>query len=433
MEIRLTKEQRQILGQKMCQSMQMLQMAEPELAQYLSGLSMENPLLEAVPSAEPYAPPMAEIRAGRPDSSMNFFQNHTEEGDSLGEYLQEQIPFLKADRHTERALHFLAACLDERGYLSPEPKDALDHWEAGLYERALTLLQSLEPPGVGARSLGECLCIQLRRMDVQEKLPYLLAEKYMDRLGRGHGNYVAKELGISKAQIEEAMTLLRRLNPKPGNGFCGKGDIRFCVPDITVSEGENGLELTTAERYMPSFRVSAYYAAMLNKDILSQEERAYFSQKLLQAQWVVECVERRRRTLEACGRIILEAQAPFIADGRSAITPFSMQDAARRMGVHPSTVSRAVRDKYLECRWGLYPLSAFFAQGVGKEGKQESRPEALSRMRCLVEREDKAHPLSDQALSEALAREGLSLSRRTVAKYREEAGIPAASARRRRT
>ena len=167
---------------------------------------------------------------------------------------------------------------------------------------------------------------------------------------------------------------------------------------------------------------------MAEKPGLSDEEREYFTEKLRQATWAVRCVERRRDMLLACAGAIVEAQADFFSDGVSPIKPYTMSELAGRLGVHVSTVSRAIRGKHISCRFGVYPLADFFQRessgGVTARG-------VLEELRSLIENEDSAHPLSDRALAEALQQKGYDVSRRTVAKYRDQAGIPAASGRRR--
>ena len=326
-----------------------------------------------------------------------------------------------------RALDYLIDELDERGYL---PQDALPEGAPrAACLSALELLQSLEPAGVGARSLGECLALQLRRAGVEDPLPYAICEGYLDRLARGQFNHIMRDLGISRQRLDEARELIASLEPRPSNGFDTDADIQYVFPDVEISVEDGRLSVALAERYMPLCGVDSYYASMASREGLDTETRAYFSEKLRQARWVSDCVTRRRDMLLSCAQLIAETQSAFFLGESPSLVPLTMTEAARRLGVHVSTVSRALRGKYLSCRQGLYPMSHFMAREVVSGGGTGG--DLLAAIRALIASEPPDKPLSDQRIAEELSRSGCEVSRRTVAKYRERAMIPPASARRR--
>ncbi len=200
-----------------------------------------------------------------------------------------------------RELRWLAGELDERGYL---PQDAGDLLVFGgsreRYENAVKSLQSLEPAGVGARSLAEWLCIQLSRRGVQDRLPFRICESYLDRLAKGQLNHIAKELGLKVEQVEEAKKLISSLEPYPANGYTDGKAVPYALPDVEVlPDGAGGFGVA-ADRYMPTFGIDAFYAQMAEREDLTEEERDYFSAKLSQAKWAINCVSRRRDMLTAC-------------------------------------------------------------------------------------------------------------------------------------
>ena len=432
--ITLRNETRQVLGQNMQLSMKFLQMSTQELGAYLRELALENPLLEETPPALIYTPMRQRFTGYRSkEPSDGGFRDELaadNRHDTLRHSVREQILPMRVPELMRRELLYLSGEMDERGYL---PEDCGDlavfggSWER--YEDAVKVFQSLEPAGVGARSLSECLCIQLRRRGCEDELAYEICRSQLERLARGQLNYIANELGVGRSNVETAKKLIASLEPRPSNGFAGDEAPSYVLPDVEVAETEDGFEILAADKYVATYGVDSYYAAMAERPELSDEEREYFSAKLQQANWAIYCVERRRSMLLSCTGAVVERQSAFFRDGVSELLPLTMTELADKLGVHPSTVSRAVRGKYLACRWGVYPLSKFFAAEVTGGGTGAG---ILAKMRELIASEDPAHPLSDRELSEALAKQGYDISRRTVAKYREEAIIPPASARRKR-
>lgn len=439
MEISLTNEQRQVLGEQMLLSMKLLQMSAAELDDYLRELSLENPLLEASPPEERSERHLSEVRSavtrsktGEASLDETEYLRSASIYDSLAGSVREQINTARVPELMRSQLLWLAGELDERGYL---PEDAGDLRVFGgsrqMYDNAVTVLQSFEPAGVGARSLSECLRIQLRRLGAEDGLTdRLCGTEYLERLARGQFNALSKELGVPVARLAQAKELISTLEPRPSNGFSDGEAVPYIVPDVEVVADGAQFIVRTADRYMPSYRVDGYYARMAADESLTAEEREYFTAKLAQAKWAVGCVDRRREMLTECAKALVSIQRDFFTDGKSALRPATMTELADSLGVHPSTVSRAVSGKYLRCKWGVFPLSRFFARELGPEGGTGG--ELLDAIKEIIAGEDVRSPLSDRAIAEKLASRGLVVSRRTVAKYRDEACIPSAPARRER-
>lgn len=422
----------------MQQSMQLLSMSAQELDKYLSELAEENPLLEVTPPKESRERRLPAASSGytRRSSAMSLEDGESLRPgfiyESLADDLREQIAGLRVPEVIRRQLRYLCAELDARGYL---PEDAGDLAVFGnspeMYENAVKVLQSLEPAGVGARSLQECLCIQLRRKGIKEELPYAVCREHLEKLARGQLNAIAKELRVSIGEVAEARSVIAALEPRPSNGYTDGKAVPYAVPDVEVSGEDGKLRALSADRYIPSCGVCDFYARMAESEGLTDEEREYFRAKLAQAKWAVSCVDRRRDTLVACAEAILERQRGFFEDGVSALSPMTMTELADTLGVHPSTVSRAVKGKYLSCKWGVYPMSHFFVRELNGPDSGTGR-DVLAGIKELIAGEDAAKPLSDRELAERLTQRGLDVSRRTVAKYRDEAMIPSAPGRRER-
>lgn len=261
-----------------------------------------------------------------------------------------------------------------------------------------------------------------------------MAEKicleYLDRLAKGQLKYIAAKLNVTVRRVEQARTLISELEPNPSNGYYGGGQTVYVRPDVEIVHDNNGLAVALADRYMPTYGIDSFYLDMSQREDLSPEERTYFKEKLTQAKWAMSCIDRRASMLLACAERILEVQKDFFSDGVSPLKPLTMVELASSLGVHTSTVSRTVRSKYVSCRWGVFCLADFFRQDAAGDDMTEDG--VLQMIKTMIGEEDPSSPLSDKAIAEKLSEKGVSISRRTVAKYRENAMIPSTAVRRKR-
>ena len=328
------------------------------------------------------------------------------------------------------ALEMLIINLDGRGYL-PDAAKLARAWpgERADFEAAFAALRSLEPAGVGAADLSDCLCIQLERMGESGSLAYAICEGFLEHLGKNHYNHIAKALNATEKEIASAKELIASLEPIPSNGYDDSSGTAWIVPDVEIVCEDGQMSVISCDSFMPSYTLDPEYMSISESGVLSDADREYFRQKLSEAQWALSCVGRRRDTLLRCAAEIAEQQREFFEDSSCPIRPCSMTDIAARMGVHPSTVSRTVKDKYIICDRGLFPMSKFFASEVCG-GTAEEITQLIKR---IIDREDPEKPLSDSEICKKLAARGCAIARRTVAKYRELAMIPPATGRKKRT
>lgn len=451
MELNVAVKQAQILSPQMIQSMEILQMSAQELREYISELALENPTMELEERQE-WQGDLEQVRqrldwlesGDRPGA---FSPDGGEEGreadfgvtddapNTLYQYICDQLPPLAEP--VFGAVLFLAECLNSSGWID-EPLEELAReggFSLAVLEQALDVLQSLEPAGVGARCLRECLLIQLSRLPERNPLACLIAAKHLDALSKNHFGAIAKAARRSQEEVREACALIRSLNPRPGAGFDAQERASYIAPDIVVTWEEGRLELATNDSYFPTLSVSGYYRQLLGSTE-DAEVKEYLLQKVHQTEWAIRAVEQRRSTLLDCVRTITRLQRDFFEQGPGHLVPMTLSDVGAEMGVHESTVSRAVRGKYLQCHGSVYPLQFFFSRSLGDRtalcpAGAASTPEyAKSLLKRLVEEEDRKKPLSDQKLCELMAAQGCDLSRRTVAKYRDELGIPSTAGRR---
>ena len=429
------------LSPGLLQSMEMLQMKPLALGAYRKALALENPVLEEAEPGQGQGQDTWEAFASQVPwlGDTPWTGQTAQEGDwGRGESPTESLAFLLEEQLARRGLspellavcRYLAGLLDDDGRLDPEDLAGLRTAgvPAELLERGVEVLQSLEPAGVGARSLEECLLLQLRRLPGEHTVAQAICQGHLEELSKEHYGALARRLGVTQRQVEAAAREIRALSPSPVGEGVEPPAVPFIRPDVWVAEMDGELRVFVNQWDLPQYQVSQTYRQMLRGGV-EAETADYLRQKLQQAQWVLTCVQRRRKTLEACVQALVQAQAAYFRGCQAAPGPLLRREVAVQLGVHPSTVTRALRHKYLQCRQGLFPMEYFFARPMGAEGASPQRAKAaLARM---IQGEDPRRPLSDQALGERLQAAGMPLARRTVAKYRREMGLPPAYRRRR--
>ena len=450
MDLSLQIRQKQILSHKMQQSAEILQMNTLALSEYLREISEENPLLEwtedtASSEKEEMILRKLEWLQEADEQNRTYYQweidSEKEQEDSilgkkedtnLREYLLFQINILSLDEEKKRFLHFLAESVEESGYLETGALEAAQkrfQLSENQAEELLSCLQGLDPPGVGARNIKECLLVQLRQKNASETAKAIVTS-YLEEIGKNRLSYVAKKLHLSAKEIADALCEIKSCSPKPGSGFANHLPVEYVVPDVYVKKNGNQLIVTANSSKSPQLFINPLYTQLLQQST-SEETKAYIMQKLRQAQWAVQCVSRREETLLETAKAIVMAQKTFFLSPHGTLEPLRMQDIAEQLQVHESTVSRAVKDKYLQCDRGTFSLMAFFVTGLVRDGENISADHIRQQIVRCIEQEDKAHPLSDRELTEQLEKNGIAISRRTVAKYREMLHIPSASGRKR--
>lgn len=452
MELNMTQKQIQTLSPQMMQAMEVLQMGTQELLEYIEEQTMENPVLERLEESSDHEAENADLRRRLDWLEAGDYQNrqyHREdsEGDddplrtygvvddeeTLCEYLFDQLRTLHLELPMLEAAAFLVESLNSSGWLDEDvPTLAAElGCPEGRMEQALIIVQGLDPAGVAARDLRECLLLQLKRQKPKDQLAIRIVDQYLEALARSRYGVITRELGESAEAVRRACDHIRALDPRPGAAFGGSDAPAYINPDILVTAGPDGLEVTANDRYFPTLQISGYYLRMMKEEQGDAGLQDYLTDKVRQAKWVVRSIEQRRSTLLSCAECIVDIQQRFFLKGPGNLVPLTLADVAARLGIHESTVSRAVKDKYLQCSFGVFPLSEFFSRGLNTHstGEGASPDAAKALLKKLVAEEDKRAPLSDQKLCQLMEEEGCRLSRRTVAKYRDELGIPSTAGR----
>jgi len=374
---------------------------------------------------------------GDPDKKMEALQNTAANGQSLNDSLKEQWRLIDADEKIKTAGDLIIDYLDEKGYLSIrlEQLHNKDKHDFGIehLQQALELVQKLEPAGVGARSVQECLLIQMRQHPEDMSFEIRLVRDCWDELLENHLPRIAKKMGTGLEQINHAIERMSKLDTSPGL-LVGHHENPPVTADVIVEpEDDDGYIIRLADTQQLNLRVNHFYEKMARNRKVDDKTRQFLQKNIRSAQWFMDAIQQRKQTLLKVTRSIVHHQKDFFAKGKLHLKPLPMATVADEVGVHLATVSRAVAGKYVQCPQGILPLRSFFSGGMEDDsGQQRSWDAVKAKLQEIVDNEDKANPLSDDALREQLAQAGFGdIARRTVAKYRKILNIPTARFRKR--
>ena len=344
--------------------------------------------------------------------------------ESLFDYLEWQMHFLELDASQKKIAEEIIGNIDLEGFLKATLEEiaAATNAKIPAVEEVLRKVQSLDPPGIGARDLREALLIQLERKDSGAALAREIVREHLDLLAKKDWKTLAKIFSAGEPEIKKAAALIARLDPNPGRSFYSENAIAV-TPDATVSikDGtEEGLEIEIHHDFIPELRINPEYRRMMREKGLDDKTKQFLSTRLASGMDFLKAITLRGSTLRAITDEIVRAQPLFFTRGFSHLRPLRLKDIAERVNLHESTISRAIHGKYLKTPQGTIPYKSFFSQRVGTENDEgESQKSILERIRALVEKEDPRKPLSDLAIVKNLKEEGVTLARRTVAKYRD--------------
>lgn len=371
------------------------------------------------------------------DRKHDAMANATARPQSLNDYLLEQLREYELPPGVMRMAERIISTLDasDGGYLRVTladllPKDSGPE-QLKIAEEALAIIQHLDPPGVAARDLRECLLLQLSpEMDFHEELRVLIGN-HLEDMRDNRLPLIEKKTGYSIARIKLVWEHLRKLNPKPGAHFAS-AYVPNVTPDVMVEKLNDGsYKVALEDDRTPTLRISEYYRRRLADGTASDAEREFIKRKINAAQWLIESIEQRRSTLTKVSQAIVNYQHDFLDRGPEHIVPLKMQQIADEVGVHVTTVSRAVDDKWIQTPRGILPLKRFFVGGTRtEEGDDVAWDIIRIKLHELIDKEDKHHPLSDDDLVDQLKAMGMNVARRTVTKYRQKMQIPSSRQRR---
>ncbi len=500
-------EQRLKMTAQMIQSIEMLQLPLMALEQQINQQLAENPVLEIVEEEVEVAPGEAEqsereeegdfakleemardeewedtlsssspmrVKSGEEDPKLSAMMNTAARSETLQEHIAEQIRLSEAPDRIKAIALVIAFELDDNGYLllppeqifdgrdeddkdketdaeEAEEEDALGPVSLEEAAEAVRLIQGLDPAGVGAQKVEECLLLQLRREEAERRkaesagrgpraearskgngpsFEELLIRDHFDDLLHNRLPKVASGLGVDIERVKQGIARIAHLNPRPGREYA-PGPPQYVVPDVIIEEMDGDYVLRLNDS-LPPLRISPLYRELLKKQKRGSSAKQFLREKMQQGKWLIDSIAMRRNTVEKIATEIVKAQRGFLEKGVSELKPLMMQEVADIIGMHVSTVSRATADKYVDTPQGIFPMRYFFTGGYrtgAEQGDVVSNRSVMNRISEMIGEEDKKKPMSDSAIAKRLKAEGLDIARRTVAKYREKLSIPASRQR----
>ncbi|MDB4484417.1 RNA polymerase factor sigma-54 [bacterium] len=448
--------QQQTLAPQMRQSLEILQANTLELGQLLNQAMEINPVLEDITEHES----LDEITDSELEDSENYddwqdsydddmrdlaimerrnrgmgqdaiearehFYNSIVAPLTLQEHLIEQIRESGLDEKRQEDAKIIVGNLTDHGYLDAPLEELAIQLQIPLerLEDALATIQNFDPPGVGAADLRECLLLQLDFLGLGAGLEAEIVDEHLDEVARNHFPQLAKKLHLPIETIIEAIDHIRTLDPSPGSRFQNNGN-PYVQPDVEIKSGDHGEWVASLTgSYLPRLRINDEYKDLLSSSTDDRKTRNYLRNQIRDGRAVIRAIDQRQETILAIAREIVDRQQPFLEKGSRHLKPMTMNDIAEVIGVHPTTVSRAVAGKYIDTPHGLMEMRKFFATGYQtSDGKDVSNEGVREALQALINSENSAKPLSDSKLEKLLNEQGIKVARRTVAKYREQLGI----------
>ncbi|WP_413307284.1 RNA polymerase factor sigma-54 [Bacillus sp. 1P10SD] len=422
------------MTQELSQAIALLQYSAQELTAFLEDKVLENPLMQLENSTvKPMNPLIDRNRRKHQKEEKNWIEQIAERPFSLEEHLLSQLKITNLSTEQLKVIRHLILHLDENGYFSGDLNEIAESLlvEVELVEDCLAVIQTLEPAGIGARNLQECLLMQLYYQNPNNELAQTIITHYFVPFAEKKWRQISKELQVTLKEIQDLFDQVQLLNPKPG-AFLREEAPSYIIPDAIVERTAAGLEVRMFDDSLPriSFNES-YFKKFKDQD---QQVSKFLQDKVQDYHWILKAIEQRRETLTRVISKIVEKQTVCLLKGMQYLVPMTMKEIAMELDIHESTVSRAVREKYIQTPLGTFPLKSFFTSTIQTVTDEESTSstQVKNEISHLIEQENKEKPLSDQDIVGLLKEnKGIVVSRRTIAKYREQLGIQSSSKRKR--
>lgn len=344
---------------------------------------------------------------------------------SLAEFLMEQVREIDLTDEQRGIAELIIGNVDDYGYLktTAEEISTQNNLPAEKISEVLKMIQAFDPPGVGALDLRECLMLQLERADKQESLEYHIVRDFMDALGKRRIPEIARGADRTIEEVQDALAKIARLEPRPGRAFLPDND-QYVLPEVFVQKNGDDFVVTTNDEHIPHLRISNVYKDLMSSGENNSEVKNYIREKIRAGKFLIKSLHQRQTTISNIGKEIVKRQREFMEKGVAHLKPMTMAQVAEVVGVHETTVSRAVSGKYMQTPQGVFEMKFFFTAGL-QNGTSDgvSNASVKDMISEIFKAEDTSKPLSDQEVVKMLAEKGITIARRTVAKYRDELGI----------
>lgn len=438
----LVQNQSMVLTPKMLQELKILQMNNQELAQFIEQALVENPLLEVEEPDDVLDELIDEINENddfEGNNSLNGkealekdFTEYVSNPLTLKEHLLLQLGEIKLNFLNKQIAAYIIDNINSDGYLCAGVREIADSLSLPVdkVKRVLKIVQGMEPDGIGARNLKECILIQLKRRNLLNEQIRTIVSYYLDLLAERRYNDISKKTGIPFESITEIHRMIKGLNHKPGQVFSNKYDVSYIIPELLVKEIESKYFVLFMDERTPLLRINESYKSLLKSKSSLPEDRKYIKTKLLKAIEVIKAIEQRKRTILSAASFIVEYQNDFLRIGPSKLKYLTLKMIGTHLGIHESTVSRAINNKFIQTPRGTFALKYFVSSKVDTvESENVSSNGVKGMIKKVISQENKEKPLSDEQIRKVLEDKGIKIARRTVAKYREELSILPANKR----
>ncbi len=371
------------------------------------------------------------------ESNRNEYENYEQYANddiTLHEHLLFQLQFSNLKRSCRTVAKYIIESLDENGYMTLKKQEIAD--SLGISEKnvdkVVGLIQHFEPVGVCAEDLPQCLLIQLKNFKKRSPLAESIVRYYLDDLASNRLKIMAKKIGVGVQDIQKACDLIKTLEPKPGRQFAPQMATKYIVPDVNLEKIDEEFVVNVNENSTPKLMISPYYQKLFRENAGDDKVSEFLSNRLNSAMWLIKSIDQRKQTISNVVKEVVKRQKDFFEKGQDYLKPLTLKEIAEEVGIHESTVSRSINGKYLQSPQGVYEIKYFFDCGLsGDKGKEMSSKSIKNVLKKIIDGENQKTPYSDQKLMELLEKEDIEISRRTVAKYREEMGILSSSKRKR--
>ncbi|MDM9883977.1 RNA polymerase factor sigma-54 [Clostridioides difficile] len=439
--LELTQSQKLIMTTQLKQSLSILNMSKLELEEEIKREAENNPLVEVEKSGEinweEYIKDMDRSRrldrteiSYNPDNEVNL-ENLVKYSSNLYEDLKFQISLYKLTDKELEVCEYIIDSLDEDGYLRTEEKVIVDTLKIDeeLFEKCLISVQQLEPSGVGARSLSECLMIQMASLGIYNEILEEIVTKDLNLIANNKYKEISKKYNMSLQKCVELINIIKTLDPKPGR-TCSVEKSVYIQPDVTVEKIDDEFIVYLNEKDSYQIRINSYYKDILKNSQSDESAKEFIKERLNSATGLMKNIESRKTTVLKIAEEIVKAQDEFLRKGTKYIKPLKMKDIAEKLEFHESTISRGVNGKYMLTPFGVYEFRYFFSSAIETENNEMASSTSIKKIiKETIKDENKKKPLSDDHISKLLKEKGINVARRTVAKYREELGIQSSSKR----
>lgn len=421
------------MTQELSQAIALLQYSSLELVDFLENKALENPLLQIKKSQKEMFQPKKKGNGKSSSQDKAWIEQISDQRFTLTDHLKPQIQDLKISaKQTQLLTHYIFH-LDDNGYFTGELEEIANQFRISLAEAEeyLTILQMCEPAGIGARNLRECLLIQIQRMKTSNELAETIVSDYFTMFAEKKWKALARIIRVDVKEIQQVFDFILTLNPKPGAAFQFER-APYVIPDVMVIQEGDQFVVQLFDNILPKIQMNKEYSSNISS-YHDRKVKEFIHEKVQDFHWIVRSLEQRQRTIVSVTSKIVEKQQSYFEKGPSYLKPMTMKEISEELGIHESTVSRAVREKYVQTPYGTVELKSFFTSGIDSVANESfSSSKVKEVMGKIFNNENKQKPFSDLEIVQLLkSQEGIVVSRRTVAKYREQLGIPSSSKRKR--